>query len=68
MNNKLTGRTRHRMARVREGVFKSSVLLVLQVEEVVQVWESLGQSIDCHDVVRWRDARVEDLTELEDRK
>lgn len=55
---KLTGKTRYRILKQR---FRNPVL-VLQVEESgYEIFCTAGH-IDGHDVTRWRDARVEDLS------
>jgi hypothetical protein len=58
--SELTGVTRYRL-----GLFNR---LVLQVEEIQQRAINLGMSVDVSDVRIWRDARVEDLPVIIDRR
>lgn len=57
MNMSLTGRTRHRLRKMLTGY-----ILVLQVEVERSAFGYLGTKTN---ITCWRDAKVEDLTELD---
>lgn len=60
-HHRLTGRRRYRAGSQRVGWRSYAPVLVLQVEEVFNHYPVLRPELAGHDLVRWRDARVEDL-------
>ena len=56
----MTGRTRYRE---QKRIFRSS-LLVLQVEVECERFVCHGPMVDVEEYIKWRDATVEDLSEI----